>query len=102
MAKVTTIGAASSQPDREEMLARAAAMTPRLLERAEHVENTRMIHPDTVQDFWDTQLWSILKPKRYGGLELDFGTVMTNIGMLKLPVQNVSEYGSNLASTHVE
>ena len=76
MAKVTTIGAASSQPDREEMLARAAAMTPRLLERAEHVENTRMIHPDTVQDFWDTQLWSILKPKRYGGLELDFGTVI--------------------------
>ena len=63
-------------PGREEMVARAAALTPRLAERAGEVERTREIHPDTVEDFWDTRLWSILKPRRYGGLELDYGTVI--------------------------
>lgn len=63
-------------PGREEMVARAAALTPQLAERAVEVERTREIHPDTVKDFWDTRLWSILKPRRYGGLELDYGTVI--------------------------
>ena len=56
-------------PDREEMIERVAALVPSLVERAEQVEKTRTIHPDTVQEFWDTQLWTIMKPKRYGGLE---------------------------------
>ena len=60
----------------EEMVARAAALTPVLAERADHVEKTREIHPDTVRDFWDTQLWSIVKPRRYGGLELSYHSVI--------------------------
>ena len=63
-------------PDREEMIKRVAALVPSLVERAEQVEKTRTIHPDTVQEFWDTQLWSIMKPKRYGGLELDYGMMV--------------------------
>lgn len=59
-------------PDREEIVARAAALTPVLAARAEHVEKTRTIHPDTVRDLWDTELWVALKPRRYGGLELDY------------------------------
>ena len=70
------VGAVGDVAGREEMVARAAALTPRLAERAAEVERTREIHPDTVKDFWDTRLWSILKPKRYGGLELDYGTVI--------------------------
>ena len=61
---------------REEMIERAIAMAPKLAARAALVEDTRTIHPDTVKDLWDTHLWSILKPQRYGGLELDFRTVI--------------------------
>ena len=60
-------------PDRSEMVERAKSMTPKLASRAEDVEKSRIIHPQTVQDFWDTQLWTVVKPKRYGGLELDYG-----------------------------
>ena len=60
-------------PDRSEMVERAKSMTPKLAARAEDVEKSRIIHPQTVQDFWDTQLWTVVKPKRYGGLELDYG-----------------------------
>lgn len=67
---------AHDTPDRAEAIARADALIPALAARAEEVEKTREIHPDTVRDLWDTQLWSILKPKRYGGLELDFGMVI--------------------------
>lgn len=70
------VDAVGEAPGREEMVARAAALTPRLAERAGDVERTREIHPDTVEDFWETRLWSILKPRRYGGLELDYGTVI--------------------------
>ncbi|MEC8872333.1 MAG: hypothetical protein VYD96_13850 [Pseudomonadota bacterium] len=51
-------------PGREEMIERVAALVPSLVERAEQVEKTRTIHPDTVQELWDTQLWSVIKPKR--------------------------------------
>ncbi len=70
------VSEAGQIPGREKMVARAAALTPRVAERAEEVERTREIHPDTVEDFWETGLWSILKPRRYGGLELDYGTVI--------------------------
>ena len=63
-------------PGYEEMVERAAALTPKLAARAEEVEKTRVIHPDTVRDLWDTQLWSAVKPKRYGGLELGYGVFL--------------------------
>ena len=40
-------------PNLKEMVERAAALTPVLAERAEEVERTRIIHPDTVRDFAD-------------------------------------------------
>lgn len=60
-------------PSREEMVERAASLTPALAARAEEVERTRIIHPDTVRELWETRLWTAVKPKRYGGLELDYG-----------------------------
>ncbi|MEC7489014.1 MAG: acyl-CoA dehydrogenase family protein [Pseudomonadota bacterium] len=62
-----------SSLSRAEMVDRAAALTPRLAARADEVEKTRVVHPDTVKDLWDTQLWTAVKPARYGGLELDYG-----------------------------
>ena len=73
MAEAPAMAVSGDTPSYAEMVERAAAMTPRLAARAEEVETSRVIHPDTVRDLWDTQLWTVLKPKRYGGLELDYG-----------------------------
>ncbi len=73
---ITVARAETRDPGLDEMTACAAALTPVLAERADHVENTRMIHPDTVRDFWDTRIWSILKPRRYGGLQLSYHSVI--------------------------
>ena len=70
------VAAEDDAPGLEEMVARAAAMTPVLAGRADEVERTRAIHPDTVRDFWDARLWSIVKPRRYGGLELSYRSVI--------------------------
>ena len=73
MAEAPAIVRSEETPGYQEMVERAAALTPKLAARAEEVEKTRIIHPDTVRDLWDTQLWSAVKPKRYGGLELGYG-----------------------------
>ncbi len=76
MAEAPAIIAGLATPSREEMVERAHAMTAKLAARANDVERAREIHPDTVKDFWDTRLWTALKPKRYGGLELDYGSII--------------------------
>ena len=60
-------------PTRLEIVNRAADLTSILAERAPFVEESRKIHPATIEDFWENQLWTAVKPKRYGGLELDYG-----------------------------
>lgn len=64
---------------RDEMIARAWALSPALAERAGETEELGRIHPDTVKDFHETRLWRVHQPKRYGGLELDF-TLYIDIG----------------------
>ncbi len=73
MVQAPAIVPSEDLPGYEEMVARAAALTPKLAARADEVEKTRVIHPDTVSDLWETRLWQAVKPKRYGGLELGYG-----------------------------
>ena len=72
MAEASAVAVTDDTPSYEEMVERAAAMTPKLAARAEEVEKTRVIHPDTVRELWETRLWSAVKPRRYGGLELNY------------------------------
>ena len=60
------------QPTRDEMIAHACALIPKLKDRAAETEQLRRIHPDTVQDLHDTGLWRLYQPVRYGGVELDY------------------------------
>jgi 3-hydroxy-9,10-secoandrosta-1,3,5(10)-triene-9,17-dione monooxygenase len=60
------------QPTRDEMIAHACALIPKLKDRAAETEQLRRIHPDTVQDLHDTGLWRLHQPVRYGGVELDY------------------------------
>ena len=59
-------------PTRDEMLARARAMQPRLRERAAYCEELGRLPDETLQDFFDAGLIDISKPKHYGGYELGY------------------------------
>ena len=48
MNKLSAANIDATIPDREEMIDRVAALVPSLAQRAEQVEKTRTIHPDTV------------------------------------------------------
>ena len=55
----------------EEMVQRAAALVPRLRERAAQTEQLRRLPEETIADFVDAGLVRIANPDRYGGVGLD-------------------------------
>jgi len=57
---------------REQMVQRAAALVPRLQERAERTEQLRRLPDETVADLVDAGLMRIVTPDRFGGVGLDF------------------------------
>jgi 3-hydroxy-9,10-secoandrosta-1,3,5(10)-triene-9,17-dione monooxygenase len=56
----------------EEAIARARALVPALRERAAAAEAARDMLPETEGDLHRTGLFRFAQPKRYGGMELDF------------------------------
>ncbi|MFN0303073.1 MAG: hypothetical protein ACKVQU_22265 [Burkholderiales bacterium] len=55
---------------REDCIARATKLIPALRERAQ-ASNEAMCQPEkTIQDYWDANLWYMLKPRKFGGPEL--------------------------------
>ena len=59
----------------ETYLERVRALLPALRERAVHAEKLRRLPDETVDDFQEAGLFRCLQPKRYGGYELDPGTL---------------------------
>jgi len=59
----------------ETYLARVRLLLPVLRERADHAERLRRLPDETFADFQDAGLFRCLQPKRYGGYELDPGTL---------------------------
>ena len=57
---------------REQMVQRAAALVPRLRERAERTEQLRRLPDETVADLVDAGLMRIVTPDSFGGAGLDF------------------------------
>lgn len=53
------------------LLARAVALGPVLRQRAALCEKLRRLPDETIADFARARFFDVLKPKRYGGLELD-------------------------------
>jgi alkylation response protein AidB-like acyl-CoA dehydrogenase len=66
-------------PAAETLLQRAAEIVPVLRERAEETERQRRVSAETVADLTAAGLFRILKPKRFGGDELDFGVLVRAI-----------------------
>jgi 3-hydroxy-9,10-secoandrosta-1,3,5(10)-triene-9,17-dione monooxygenase len=78
-----------SQPLREELIDRAAALVPVLRERANKTEQIRRIPDETIADLDRAGLWRILRPEIYGGYVMDF-SVMVDVSI---------ELGRGCAST---
>jgi 3-hydroxy-9,10-secoandrosta-1,3,5(10)-triene-9,17-dione monooxygenase len=62
--------------NRDEALARARAIAPRLSARANEAQELRHLPDATVRDLHDAGLFRILQPARIGGAELDFGALV--------------------------
>ena len=63
---------ASTIPSPEELIARARAMAPILLERAPKCEELRRLPDETVAELRKSQLLEICKPKMFGGFEYGY------------------------------
>ena len=59
----------------ETYLARVRSLLPALRERADQAERLRRLPDETFADFQEAGLFRCLQPKRYGGHELDPGTL---------------------------
>ena len=55
---------------RESLIERANALVPKLRERGEATSAARQLPKETAKDFWDADLWYLLKPKKFGGPEV--------------------------------
>ncbi|MDB5697779.1 MAG: hypothetical protein JWN69_583 [Alphaproteobacteria bacterium] len=58
------------------LVERARALVPLLAERADATERNRRVSDEVIARMDDADLYRVLRPKRFGGLEQDFGTVM--------------------------
>ena len=58
--------------NREELLARAESMIPRLVARSADCEKARMAPRETVEEYADLGLLRICQPARYGGFDLGY------------------------------
>ena len=58
-------------PSRAELVARARAMIPTLKARAAAAEVARKVPEETIRDFQEAGFFDILKPKRWGGFEME-------------------------------
>ncbi len=68
------IASLPAEPTRDDLAARARALTPVVAERAAEAETLRRLPRETVADFEAADLCKVWIPKRFGGLELDLHT----------------------------
>ncbi len=58
-------------PEPATLIARARAMIPVLKSRAPQAEADRKVPVETIRDFQEAGFFDILKPKRWGGFEME-------------------------------
>jgi 3-hydroxy-9,10-secoandrosta-1,3,5(10)-triene-9,17-dione monooxygenase len=82
------------------MVARAKALIPQLRDRATKTEELRRLPPETERDLHDAGLFRIVQPKRVGGSELDYVSLVDCADMLGRADASVAWNFANLASHH--
>jgi 3-hydroxy-9,10-secoandrosta-1,3,5(10)-triene-9,17-dione monooxygenase len=82
------------------MVARAAALAPRLHERASSSEQLRCLPEDTKRELHESGLFRIVQPKRVGGSELDYIALIDCADAMGQGDASVAWTFANLASHH--
>ena len=68
--RVSRSGDDSNLPDDERaLLERARALVPRLAERAPAATAARVLPPETIAEYHETEILRILQPRRFGGMQ---------------------------------
>src|SRR5271168_1010769 len=82
------------------MLGRARELVPTLRERGERTEQLRRLPPETEQDLHAAGLFRIVQPKRVGGFEFDYVTLVDCAEIIGRADASVAWNLANLASHH--
>jgi 3-hydroxy-9,10-secoandrosta-1,3,5(10)-triene-9,17-dione monooxygenase len=93
-------GPGPSDPAYMTMVARAKALIPQLCDRAAKTEELRRLPTETERDLHDAGLFRIVQPKRVGGSELDYVSLVDCADMLGRADASVAWNFANLASHH--
>ena len=72
-------GVAARMATIDDMVQRARALLPRLRERAAATEALGHLPAETVADFREGGFFRVLQPRRFGGLELDYGRLQLEL-----------------------
>jgi alkylation response protein AidB-like acyl-CoA dehydrogenase len=75
-------GGGPASPDRDDLIARAAALVPLLRERAADVQELRRLPESTVDDLHASGLLKLTRPREFGGFEVDQQTLADVIAEL--------------------
>jgi 3-hydroxy-9,10-secoandrosta-1,3,5(10)-triene-9,17-dione monooxygenase len=96
----TSTKAKTPQVTRQELVQRARAMIPRLMERAPRAEELRTLPEETVRELHESGLLRVLQPRRFGGFETDLMTLIEVTTALGEGCGSTSWVYANLASHH--
>ena len=85
----------------EELYGRAEELLPALRKRAAQCEELRRMPEETVRDLHDTGLFRFVQPRRVGGSELDFHSLVTLPAVLAKGCASTAWNFVNLGSHHL-
>ena len=87
-------------PDLAELTARAEALVPVLRERAARAEELRRLPDETIADLHASGLFRVLQPKRVGGSELPFRSLVELVAIISRGCGSTGWVLANLAAHH--
>src|ERR1700733_9843952 len=90
----------SGPPDFAELTARAEAMVPALRERAGRTEELRRLPDETIEELHRSGLFRILQPRRVGGSELPFHSIVELVTTIGRGDGSTAWVLANLAAHH--
>src|SRR5580704_762498 len=94
------MGRSGPAPDFAELSARAEALIPVLRERTAAAEELRRLPDETIADLHRAGLFRILQPKRVGGSELPFRSIVELVAIIARGCGSTAWVLANLAAHH--
>jgi 3-hydroxy-9,10-secoandrosta-1,3,5(10)-triene-9,17-dione monooxygenase len=91
---------AKTPPGLAELSARAEALVPVLRERAPRAEELRRLPDETIADLHESGLFRILQPRRVGGSELPFRSLVELVATVSRGCGSTGWVLANLAAHH--